>query len=87
MAERLLVRIFYSNGATEVRPSDWVIFTTADDFMMDEPEMKSRIEAKVKKDEEVYIANLNKINGIQLYKGEFVNARKNKQHSRGHSHS
>jgi len=74
--EQLLARLFYTSGLTETRPVEWIIFTDSEDFILDHPQKQDQIKDRLAKHGEVYVAFTDKINGIQIFNGEFVNARK-----------
>ena len=82
----LQARMFFTNGKIETRPVDWIVFTTAGEFMMDEPEMKEQIEGKIKKYGEMYIGFIDQITGIQIFRGCFTNVRE-KNHNRTQRHN
>jgi hypothetical protein len=86
MAEKQVVaRMFFKNGHTEMRPLSWVQFTSVDTFSRQSSvELAKSIDEKVKTGEdEVYIAFTDQLQGIQIFLGEFVNARLERSKARG----
>lgn len=85
MAEKqLLARMFFKHGHTETRPLSWILFTSADDFSSHASGMVQRFTEKVETEEdEVYVAFTDQLIGIQVFLGEFVNARLERNRSRG----
>jgi len=74
--EQLLARLFYTSGLTETRPVEWIIFTDSEEYILDAPQKDGLIKEKLTKYGEAYVAFTDKINGIQIFNGVFVNARK-----------
>lgn len=77
MAEQqILARMFFKNGNTETRPLSWIIFATAEGFGKDAGSYLQEPLSRVKSEaDEVYVAFADQLNGIQLFRGVFVNAR------------
>jgi hypothetical protein len=70
--EELLARMFFTDDKVETRPLDWIIFTTPETF---DPVVLNDVAKEIPGSEEVYVAFTNKLNGIQIFKGKFVNVR------------
>jgi len=82
--KQVLVRMFFKTGYTETRPLSWVRFTTAEDFSQNSHVLKASFTEVVKSvEDEVYVAFTDQLLGIQVFLGEFVNARLERSKSRG----
>jgi hypothetical protein len=76
--ELVLARMFFTSGLIETRPLSWIVFTTSGSFDSDKLEKTAK---QVTEGEEVYVAFIDKINGIQLYRGLFTNVRAERNRS------
>lgn len=73
--KEILVRMFFKDGHVETRPLSWLFLTTSEDFLGKE-HLDKFIEGRVEgEDSELYIAFVDQMNGMQIYRGEFVNVR------------
>ena len=73
MEKQLLARMFFVDGRTETRPLKRVRFCDEDSFLLGGPENLDKIAKEVVGDDDMYIAFVNKIKGIQILRGTFTN--------------
>ena len=82
----MLVRMFFTDGKTEVRPLDRVHFTTPEIFVEEcNEEIPKLVNTINDQRRDCYVVFVNQLNGIQLHKGEFVDVRGERERGRDHS--
>lgn len=83
---QVLVRMFFENGTVETRPLSWIVFSSADQFEEGDAESLKKLEQRIQGDSEVYVVFIEKLIGMQLFRGRFTNVRAERRHERDSRH-
>jgi len=90
MAKQTLVRMFFDNGHIEVRPLDRVSFVNSQEFSTDKGQKDFKCKSEsMQEDGEIYVAFVDQLIALQVYRDTFVDVRLQRKHSRssqGDSH-
>jgi hypothetical protein len=84
--KQVIARMFFNNGHVETRPLSWIHFSTADGFQGKRAVFDEVVNDRIKTEQdEVYVAFTEHLCGIQLFLGDFVNARLERKSNYQHS--